>query len=248
MTNELLEAAKAAVQRSAGPMTVSQIWAVVKREMSVPAKDKDRFSAEIKESLPGNAGIYLWPEFKGSPLYCGRPLAACVEEALLRALDEQPLTAPKAGSIVKKTFRYVSERQILKEIKVLLPQKTASGAIVRLAVGRSAIYLSRSWMAKQARVDAGEELLASVIPRVVARLQSISGTYVRIDHLRKAAEVRAEVDRAVIRLADKGDLVLARYDGPRPVPDENKWIYIEDGRGELFIGVALARDSEEVRC
>jgi hypothetical protein len=39
-------------------------------------------------------------------------------------------------------------------------------------------------------------------------------------------------------------LVLAKYDGPRPVPDDQKWIYVEDQRGELFIGVAISRASE----
>jgi hypothetical protein len=53
--------------------------------------------------------------------------------------------------------------------------------------------------------------------------------------------VRAAFDTAVIHLADKRQLVLARYDGPRPVPDEEKWEYVEDDRGELFIGVALPR-------
>jgi hypothetical protein len=45
----------------------------------------------------------------------------------------------------------------------------------------------------------------------------------------------------VIHLADTRQLVLARYDGPRPVPDEEKWNYVEDDKGELFIGVALPR-------
>jgi len=243
MTSELLEATKAVVQRTAGPMTIGQIITAVKREMKVP--NKDRFSAEIKESLPGAAGIYTWPEFRGSPLFCRRTLIACVEEALLRALDEEPLTATKAGSVVKKALRYVSGKQILKEIKVLLPRQAASGAVLRLAVGRqSAIYLSRSWMAKQVRVDAGEELLASVIPRVVARIQSGPGNYVRVDHLRSAPEIRTIFDKTVIELADRRQLVLAHFDGPYPVPEGQKWIYVEDEKGELFLGVALPRNSE----
>jgi hypothetical protein len=75
----------------------------------------------------------------------------------------------------------------------------------------------------------------------VQRLQPGAGNYVRVDRLRSAPEVRAALDRAVIHLADMRALVLARYDGPRPVPDDEKWGYVEDDRGELFIGVALPR-------
>jgi hypothetical protein len=243
MTGELLEAAKLAVQRSPGPMTVSQIGAAVQRQTKV--KGKDRLPAEIRASLPGIAGIYVWPKFRNSPLFCSRPLALCVEQALLRALDEEPLSVIKAGSAVKKALRYVSEKHILKEIRVLLPRQTASGAIVRLATGRqSAIYLSRNWMARQARADGGESALASIIPAAIARLQSGPGNYVRVDHLRLAPEIRAVLDKEVIRLADAGKLVLGRYDGPLPVPADYEWTYIEDERGDLFAGVALPRDSE----
>jgi len=241
MTGELLEAAKLAVQRSPGPMTVSQIGAAVQRQTKV--KGKDRLPAEIRASLPGIAGIYVWPKFRNSPLFCSRPLALCVEQALLRALDEEPLSVIKAGSAVKKALRYVSEKHILKEIRVLLPRQTASGAIVRLATGRqSAIYLSRNWMAKRARVDGGDIALTSIIPADIARLQSGPGNYVRVDHLRLAPEIRGIFDKTVIELADRRQVVLAHFDGPYPVPEDQKWTYIEDDEGELFIGIALPRD------
>jgi hypothetical protein len=241
MTSELLDATKAAVQRSAGPITISQIMTAVKGEMKVPSKD--RFSAEVRESLPGIAGIYVWPEFNGTALFCSRPLAVCVEEALLRALDEEPLTLPKAVIAVKKAIRKVLEKHIVKEIKVLLPQQTVSGTIIRLASGRqSAIYLSRNWMAKRARVDGGDIALTSIIPAVIARLQSGPGNYVRVDHLRLAPEIRGIFDKTVIELADRRQVVLAHFDGPYPVPEDQKWTYIEDDEGELFIGIALPRD------
>jgi len=224
-------------------MTVSQIMAAVKREMKL--SNKDRFSAEIRESLPGNAGIYIWPNFRGSALFCSRPLAACVEEALLKALDEEPLTVTKAVSAVKRALRKVSEIHIVKEIKVRLLQQTMSGTIVRLATGRqSAVYLSRNWMAKQERVNADGGAFRKAIPEAVARLQSGPGNYVRLDQLRMAQEIRTIFDKAVIELADRRKLVLAHFDGPYPVPEDQKWIYVEDDRGELFIGVALPRNSE----
>jgi hypothetical protein len=221
-------------------MTVSQIITAVKGQMKVP--NKDRFSAEIKESLPENAGIYAWPKFGGSAVFCSRPLAACVEEALLKALDEAPLTETKAVIAVKKALRKVPEKYIVKEIKVLLPRQTVSGAVLRLAAGRQpGIYLSRNWMAEQARVDAGEELLAAAIQRVVASLESGPGNYVRVDQLRMAPEIRAFVDKAVLKLARAGKIVLGRYEGPRPVPVDEEWVYVHGEQGELFIGVALPR-------
>ncbi|MGB8259668.1 MAG: hypothetical protein WCE75_04930 [Terracidiphilus sp.] len=241
MTNELLQAAVAAVRRSSGPMTVSQIRTAVSRELKVP--NKDRFAAEIRSGLPGTDGISVWPEFGRSPVFCSRPLAACAEEALLRALEQEPLTAAKAGAAVKKALRYVSETRILKEVKVLLGRMTASGAVIRLAAGRqSGMYLARTWMAKQARMDGGELFLRRAIPLAVARIQSGPGNYVRVDQLRAAPEIRAIFDQAVIELADRRELVLAHFDGPYPVPEERKQVYVEDGKGELFVGVALPRD------
>jgi hypothetical protein len=241
MTSELLEATKAVIQRSGSPMTISQIYTAVKKETKVPSKD--RFSAEIRESLPGNAGIYVWPEFRRSQLFCSRPLVSCVEEALLRALDEEPLTETKAVIAVKKALRKVPDKHIVKEIKVMLPQQTVSGAIVRLASGRQpAIYLSRNWMARRARADGDEGSLMLAIPGIVARMQSGPGNYVRVDHLRIAPEIRAVFDKAVIELADRRQVVLAHFDGPYPVPEDRKWTYVEDDKGELFIGVALPRD------
>ena len=242
MTSELLEGARCAVQRSVGPITISQIMSAVKREMKVP--NQTRFAAEIKESLPRLAGMYVWPKFGSTAPFCSRSLAACAEEALLQALDEEPLTATNAASAVKKALRYVSEKQILKEIKVLLPRLTTSGVLVRLAVGQLGSYLSPRWMANRARADGSDSPLASLIPQVIARLQSGPGNYVRVDHLRMAPEIRAVLDKEVIQLADTGKLVLGRYDGPLPVPEEYEWSYIEDERGDLFAGIALPRNLE----
>ena len=43
-------------------------------------------------------------------------------------------------------------------------------------------------------------------------------------------------------LADQGKLVLAPYGGPRPETDEERSRYVEDGAGQLFIGVAIPRN------
>jgi hypothetical protein len=238
MTQELIQAAKSVLMRSAGPMTISQIKTALSREMKTPTSA--RLTKEIGKAFPEDREIQAWPRFGNNAVYCSRPLSACVEEGLLRALDDEPLTVVKAGKAVKKMVPYVSEARALKEVRGLLPRLAASGRIVRLAANRqSVMYLSLTWMAKQVRADIADDPLASVIPAVVARLQSVSGTYVRIDHLRNAPELRTVVDKAILRLADSSDLVLARYDGPLPVAEDQKANYVEDGSGELFIGVAL---------
>jgi hypothetical protein len=248
--NELLEAAMTVLRRSSAPMTLAQIWTAAKRETRAPAKDKDRFANELRELTPEQAGVYSWPEFQRSAVYCSRPLESCVEEALLRSLDEQPLdqtrvAQEKRASLLARPLRLVSKTQVAKQINLLLPRLSASGAIVRLSAGRqAAVYLSKKWMAMQAGGRAGDDALRSVLPQVVARLQSGPGNYVRVDHLRLAPEILAIFDRAVIELADRRQLVLGHFDGPYPVPDDRKWNYVEDGRGELFVGVALPRDSE----
>ena len=114
-------------------------------------------------------------------------------------------------------------------------------------------------MARHAQAEGGEGSLRAVIPEVIARMQSGPGNYVRVDHLRMAPEIQAIFDKAAIELARAGKLVLGRYDGPRPIPEEDYHAYIhhripENVRGlgphserdeeDLFIGVALPRNQE----
>lgn len=242
MTSDLLQAAKAALLRSSSPLNIGQIRTAIGTNTKVPALAS--FRKEIQKALSSETGVFVWPEYKGSTLYFGRSFRICLEENLLAALDEAPSTATGAGKAVRKVLRCLGEERAIAETRIVLSQLAASAKIVRVAINRqTVVYLGRSWIAKQAQAGAGKDTLASIIPGVVAHLQSISGTYARVDHLRHAAEICAAEDKAILQLADSGTLVLARYDGPRPVPDDQKWIYVEDQSGELFIGVALSRVS-----
>jgi hypothetical protein len=238
--DEQMEAAKATLLRAGGPMTIGQIRAAIKDHVKVSGPAL--FKQEMGKALAEEADVYVWPDYRRSQLYWSRSVASCVEGALLAALDEGWLNITRAGRSVKKALRYLSEQRALAETKDLLPRLAASGKIVRLPVTRqSAIYLSRNWMAKQAHPGAAKDALSDVIPGVVARLQSGPGNYVRVDHLRHAREICAVFDKAIIGLADAGQLVLGAFDGPRPAAPEEAWLYVEDDRGELFIGVALPR-------
>jgi hypothetical protein len=224
-------------------MTASQIQAAVAGRANAAAAK--RFASELKKLVaeqPAPPGIYAWPKYGASQVYCSRPLRPCVEEALLRALEREPLTIPNGAKAVRKALRFVGEKRALAEVRAAGRDLAATKQLLVFAATRqSPIFVSWAWLKAQAPGELSSETLERALPAVVQRLQPGAANYVRVDRLRNAAEVRAAFDKAVINLADKRQLVLARYDGPRPVPDDEKWGYVEDDRGELFIGVALPR-------
>jgi hypothetical protein len=243
MTFESIEAVGAVLQRAQGPLTVNQVQAaVVGRTNAAGAK---RFAGELRKLLvdqPSLPGIHMWPKYGVSQVYCSRPLRACAEEALLRALEREPLTLPKGATAVRKALRLISEARALSEVRAATRDLAAAKQLLLFAATRqSPILVSWVWLKAQAPADSASAMLETVLPGVVQRLQPGVGNFVRVDRLRNSPEIRAFLDRAVIHLADTRALVLARYDGPRPVPDEEKCDYVEDQSGELFIGVALPR-------
>jgi hypothetical protein len=243
MTFEAIQAIGAVLQHAQGPLTVSQVQAaVVGRTNAAGAK---RFAGELRKLLveqPALPGIHAWPKYGVSQVYCSRPLRSCVEEALLRAVEREPLTVPKGAKAVRKALRLISDTRALTEVRAVGRDLAATKQLLLFAATRqSPIFVSWIWLKAQAPADSPPGTLESVLPGVVQRLQPGAGNFVRVDRLRNAPEVRAVLDKAVIRLADTRQLVLARYDGPRPVPDQGKCDYVEDESGELFIGVALPR-------
>jgi hypothetical protein len=171
-----------------------------------------------------------------------------VAEALLSALDQGPLTATKGAKAVRKALRLISEKRALVEVRAAGRDMAASKQLLLFpATRQSPVFVSWAWLKAQAPLDLSApsgppaDTLEMTLPGIVQRLQPGVGNYVRVDRLRNAPEVRAVLDKAVVRLADARQLVLARYDGPRLAAEDEKWNYVEDGNGELFIGVALPR-------
>lgn len=245
MTPEILHVARAEIEAGAAPVTVSQIAKKVAKAAKLSRKEAllKNLPRELAAALRLESGIHEWPAYRKSPQFSRRSLADVVEEAVLQALAARPLTESQAGDTVKA--HRVSVARIRKELKLVLPRMAATGKVFRYAVNRQAIlYFSRQWMASQAGAEGRGDELPALIARVIERLQSGPGNYVRVDRLRAAPEVRAVVDRAVIRLAEAGELILDPYEGPRPVPADEEWAYIEDQRGNLFLGVALPRRQE----
>ncbi len=243
MTHESIRDIGAILECAQGPLTVSQVQAAVAGRVN--AAGARRFAGELRKLLaeqPALPGIHAWPKYGVSQVYCSRPLRVCVVEALLRALEREPLTVPKGAKAVRKALRLISETRALSEVRAAGRDLAATKQLLVFAATRqSPIFVSWAWLKEQAPADSPTAALESVLPAVVQRLQPGAGNYVRVDRLRNTPEVRAVLDRAVIRLADTRQLVLARYDGPRPVANGEESDYVEDERGELFAGVALPR-------
>lgn len=244
MNVELRDACIAAVQQADGPLTAAQIGAAAAALGGKKPGGKD--VAEALSQLPADSRVSEWPKRGRSRIFAKVSFRNAVEDAFVKALDEEALTVPKAARPVSKLLKQVSESSALAELKKVAPQLAAAKRVLRVAVNRQSVaYLSFGYLERQIPAHGPESSLADSILAVVERLQSGPGNYVRIDHLRNAPELRRRVDDAAIELAEKGKLVLGRYDGPRPVPDEEKWNYLEDSRGELFIGLALRRNERD---
>lgn len=223
-----IDACIALLKQSAAPLTVSEIAG------SCGKKKNPKFNKQLAHELTrisADSGIYEWPKRGSSRIFCSRPLREQVEAAFMNALAEEPLTAAKAAKRVSKALPRISEKTALKEIKSLAPLLISAQRILAFPVNRqSAPYFSFAWLERLVLSRSPEpqlsDFMAAAILEGVRQLQSGAGNYVRVDHLRNTPLVRRIFDKAAIDSADAGKLVLARYDGPRPVPDDAKANYV----------------------
>lgn len=215
---------------------------IAKRAWNIKSLSKGRKEEVLSalDQLVQQSKIFEWPAQGARRIFSAQPLRESVAAALLEALDEQPLAPNKAVAPVRKRLRLISARDALEQIKAAAAGLVAANKICTLAVsGRAFVYVSFGWLERllpQARHDSDDSIL-----NAVRRLESESGNYVRVDHLRKTPETRRLLDDIVVRLADAGKLVLARYDGSRNLPDEERVKYVESPEGDLFIAVASPR-------
>jgi hypothetical protein len=237
MNSELRAACIRAIQQAKKPMTVVEIGAAC----LIRGKPTEKLAGPLDE-LSASALIHEWPKYRNTRIFWNRPLRSAVDEAFIAVLDSAPLTVPKAAKPVSKLLQRASESSVLSELKLVAPRLAATHRIMHVAVNRqSVVYLSFAYVGRLLPGRGPETSIETTVVEAVKRLQSGPGNFVRIDHLRNAPELRGILDATVIRLAEKGELVLGRYDGPRPVPEEDKWNYVEDERAELFIGAAVPR-------
>ncbi len=186
--------------------------------------------------------MFPWPDYGKSKVFGNQPLANAVSDALVKALDAGPLTAAQAAAPVSKLLQRVSQGRALAELKPVARQLVEAKRILFVAPNKqTVVYFSFPYLQRLLPARATAPSIQEAILSAIENLQSETGNYVRIDHLRNAPEFRKPLDAAALALARAGKVVLGRYDGPRPVPEENKSSYIEDERGELYIGIALPR-------
>jgi hypothetical protein len=232
------------IAKSNAPLTLAEIV----NHAAPGRKSSSVFKSQLANELGGRTaepGVYEWPAYSRTRIFCGRTVQAAVEAEFLRALAGQPLTAPKAAPIVSKALRRISTEQVLKAIKPAISRLVSERSVYSFAANRqSVVFFSFLWLEGLLAERKVDHPAADIILEAVRELQPGHGNYVRVDHLRAARPVRHLVDDVVIELADAGKLVLARYDGSHQIPDSERIEYIEDKQGELFIGVALPRSEE----
>lgn len=246
MNDEFSAACRSALQLAGTPLTLPQLAAA----MQGGKKPTPKFTQELLErlrTLPKESGIFEWPKRGQSILFSDVSLRAATEDAFLTALAKQPLTVGQAAKPVSKLLRKVSEKRALVELRVAAPSLAAQKRVLQIAVNRqTVVYLSFAYLGNlQSQERAQPETKAVIstgILHAVARLQSGPGNYVGVDLLRHASELVEIIDNAALSLAMDAKLILARYDGPRPIPDDEKWCYIHDERGEIYIGAAIPRE------
>ena len=241
MNPELRDACTTAIQQADEPMTVAKIATAV--------LGRDKPSANLTKALDdlsASALIHEWPTYRSTRNFWNRPFRSALEDAFIAALDEGPLTVPKAAKPVSKLLRRVSEITSLSELRGVAPRLAVENRIAQVAVNRqSIIYFSYGYLGRLMPERASATSIEGMVLETVKRLQSGPGDLVRIDHLRNTPELRGVLDNAAIQLSNHGTLILTRYGGARPVPDEEKWKYIEDNQGNLFIGIALPHTVSE---
>lgn len=245
MTDSILEACAGRVRAADKPLSVRQIREGLERAVRFP----QRRAAEVRDLLEQrarNGEIHLWPGAgAGGPRFWGRGVNECLRELLLEALAERPLPLNPLLDAVQPRMQRLSRARVKAAAGAVLPLLAAEGLVRIEAVGRRPLYLSRDWAAKFARTEqAGgvrEGGLEAGILSAVSELEPGAGNYVPVYRLRNADAVRVLFDRAVIALADAGQIVLSDYDGPRPVPRERVLDYVEDEQGRLYVAVARPR-------
>ena len=137
----------------------------------------------------------------------------------------------------------VSEDCVLVELKAAAPKLAADRKIIQVPVNRqTVVYMSIGYLQRLVPAKPAADTMEQFILTAVSKLQSGPGNFVSVDELRRSRELRHFVDTVIISLADKRKLILGIYGGPRPRNDEEKSIYLEDPKGQLFIGVAIPRN------
>jgi hypothetical protein len=241
MESALSSACLAKIQAASKPMSLSEI--------SAACLGRREPNAELKQALKqltDRAEIHEWPSYRRSPLFGGRSLRSAVEDAFVAVLDEAPFTIAKAAKSVSQAVGRVSEENARNELRAVASKLAGACKIVQVPISRqSVVYMSLSYVGRLAPTQSAAEATNTfdqLIITAVNHLQSGPGNFVPVEELRKSSAIRDFIDAAIISLADQGKLVLGRYGGPRPEDDVERTRFLEDRKGQLFVGIATPRN------
>jgi hypothetical protein len=238
MNSELSRACLTAIQSASKPMSLSEIGAACLGRSKPNAK-----LVKALKQLSGRAVIHEWPSYRRSQIFSNRPWQSAVEDAFVAALDEAPLTIAKAAKPVVQALGRVSEDNVIAALRGLAPKLARARKVMQVPVNRqSVVYLSISYLGRLVPAKSAADTIEKLIVAAVKGLQSGTGNFVPVEELRKSRALRDFVDSAIISLAGRGKLILGHYGGPRPESDEEKSRYLEDQKGQLFIGIAIPRN------
>ena len=120
------------------------------------------------------------------------------------------------------------------EVKALLPELLKSGRVQEIVAAKRAWYFAP----KVVTSDPALAGLKIAILKSVRALEPEVGSFAAVYQLRTAPAINAVLDNAVVELADSGELLLAEYGGPMPVPVSEEHEFVLDLRGCMYIGVA----------
>lgn len=236
MDSELSNACLNAIRNASKPMSLTEIGATC-----LGRKPKAKLVEALKQ-LADRAIIHEWPSYRRSQIFANRPLRIAIEHAFVAVLDQAPLTIARAAKPVSQVLGRVSQGSVLAELRGVAPELAAARKIVQVPINRqSVVYMSLSYLGRLVPANSAADM-EQLILAAVTRLQSGPGNFVKVDELRKSREFRHFANAAILSLADQGKLILGHYGGPRPESDDEKSGYLEDPKGQLFIGVAIPRD------
>jgi len=232
----------AVVRVAEKPLSIKEIREQLPKEKRFPEKQEKDIVSALRQ-LPESAGIVSWPNFGSQRnLFWNKSFAEAVRETLPQVLDDAPMTATQVMDALQKKVKKASPSGLKKEVPPQLRMLTAQSDLIQVGKHYCAPgYLRRVLRIDTQPADRGDGQLADLVVDAVRELETAQGNYVSIPDLRNSATFRKAIDSAILSAVRKGGLVLARYDGPAPLPGERPDL-LDAGEGAFFVGMARARE------
>jgi hypothetical protein len=244
---ESLAACLVAIERAETPLTVAELRRQLQPTFAFRAAQEKHVEG-LLEAEAKEARVHVWP-----PVPHGKRkrfwhvgFADTVAEKLMEALAGAPATPRQAVERLRGLLPRVGSKKASEEARRQLQRLATDDRVIEFAANRQTqVYFSNDWLRKLVGAPAVDALPEAILAAVEG-LESRRGNYVAVDEVRASAPVRRAFDKTAVQLARKGYLVLGSYDGQRPIPEQHQAEFVEDSHGNLYIGVARAREGDEI--